>query len=89
MSGSHHAPAPWKNGRDANGNAIVCQGDDVRPDDEYYMPTAQANCALVDAAPDMLAALQAVADYWAGGDVPPELDAQIRAALVKARRVPE
>lgn len=89
MSRPHHAPAPWKNGRDADGNTIVCQCEDVRPGDPYYMATAQANRALVDAAPDLLAALQAVADYWAGGDVPAELDAQIRAAIAKAQRVPE
>jgi hypothetical protein len=43
-----------------------------------------ANSRLIAAAPDMLAALLAVADYWAGGDVPPEIDAQMRAAIARA-----
>lgn len=89
MSRPHHAPAPWKNGRDANGEAIVLQADDVKPNHPYYMRVAQANRALCDAAPELFAALQAVADYWTGGDVPPELDAQMRAALNKAREFPE
>lgn len=32
-----------------------------------------------------LAALEAVDDFWAGGDAPPELTAQIRAAIAKAK----
>jgi hypothetical protein len=43
-----------------------------------------ANARLIAAAPDLLAALQAVADYWAGGDVPEVLDTQMRAAIAKA-----
>ena len=43
-----------------------------------------ANARLISAAPDLLAALQAVADYWAGGDVPEEIDAAMRAAIAKA-----
>jgi len=45
----------------------------------------EANARLIAAAPDLLAALQAVADYWAGGDVPEVLDTQMRAAIAKAR----
>lgn len=33
---------------------------------------------------DELAALKEVADYWAGGDVPAEIDAQMRAAIASA-----
>jgi hypothetical protein len=33
---------------------------------------------------ELLTALQAVAEYWAGGDVPPELDAQMRSAIARA-----
>lgn len=43
-----------------------------------------ANARLIAAAPSMLRALQAVADYWAGGDVPAEIDAQMRAAIASA-----
>jgi hypothetical protein len=39
---------------------------------------------LITAAPDLLAALKKVADYWAGGDVPPEIDALMRAAIARA-----
>jgi hypothetical protein len=44
----------------------------------------EANARLIAAAPELLAALQAVADYWAGGDVPEVLDTQMRAAIAKA-----
>ena len=37
------------------------------------------------AAPELLAVLEQVADFWAGGDVPEELDAAMRAAIKKAR----
>ena len=46
---------------------------------------ANANARLIAAAPDLLEALEAVADYWAGGDVPEALDTQMRAAIAKAR----
>ena len=39
---------------------------------------------LIAAAPDLLAVLRDVADYWAGGDVPAELDARMRAAIAAA-----
>jgi hypothetical protein len=39
---------------------------------------------LIAAAPDLLAALKTVADYWAGGDVPPEIDTLMRAAIAQA-----
>jgi hypothetical protein len=43
-----------------------------------------ADARLIAAAPDLLAALKTVADYWAGGDVPPEIDALMRAAIARA-----
>jgi hypothetical protein len=55
-------------------NATDCMGSLV----------VEANARLIAAAPDLLAALQAVADYWAGGDVPPEIDALMRAAIARA-----
>ena len=45
---------------------------------------AIANARLIAAAPELLAALQLVADYWAGGDVPADIDAAIRAAIARA-----
>jgi hypothetical protein len=46
-----------------------------------------ANARLIAAAPELLAALQSVADYWAGGDVPADIDAAMRAAITKATGV--
>ena len=45
---------------------------------------AEAIEAEARPAPELLAVLQDVAAYWAGGDVPAELDARMRAAIVKA-----
>lgn len=50
--------------------------------------TARAALAdpVRDAAHELLAALEAVADYWAGGDVPKDIEAQMYAAIKKAKR---
>jgi hypothetical protein len=56
MTQAKHSPAPWKNGRDANGDVVICQADYATGpewDREY-----QANRALFDAAPELLGALQ-------------------------------
>ena len=45
---------------------------------------AEAIEAEVRPAPDLLAVLKEVADYWAGGDVPAELDARMRAVIAAA-----
>ena len=66
---------------------------DPEPDSKNYDPdfhkkvhgVNKANARLISAAPDLLAALQAVADYWEGGDVPADIDAAMRAALKKAK----
>jgi hypothetical protein len=86
-----HTPGPWRNGLDANGNPIVCQKYDgdlfgSEPNEEY-----QANCRLVDAAPDLLEALMrllpmAEDDAFQYGGKPDE-DGDIifaRAAIAKA-----
>jgi hypothetical protein len=44
----------------------------------------EANARLIAAAPELLAALQDVADYWAGGDIPADIYAGMRAAIAKA-----
>ena len=82
MSG--HTPGPW-----------TIQGAFIGTDDAHIAQVkgegrgvnsqrAEANLMLIAAAPDLLAVLQDVADFWAGGDVPPELDARMRAAIAKA-----
>ncbi len=58
-----HTPGPWYNGKDAQGNPIVCQEYDTEmlfggPNLEF-----QANCRLIDAAPDLLEVVQAVAGW--------------------------
>lgn len=88
MTDTQHTPGPWRAewvpkgqrpwvGRIAEGRwaALACG----KTDEE-----AEANARLIAAAPELLAALQAVADYWAGGDVPADIDAAMRAAIAKA-----
>ena len=41
----------------------------------------EANARLIAKAPEMQDVLRRVADFWAGGDVPAELDRDIRALL--------
>lgn len=44
-------------------------------------PESLCNARLMAAAPELAVTLAAVADYWAGGDAPPELEQRIYAAL--------
>ena len=81
-----HTPGPW----------TVTLGDTIAGAPAYWLiegaggvvgdvQSVNADDArLIAAAPALLAALQAVADYWAGGDVPAEIDAQMRAAIARA-----
>lgn len=87
---SAHTPGPWRvTGPNVRaGDALVAivtnhWADEPTPDDEKA-----SNARLIAAAPALLAALQAVADYWAGGDVPADIDAQMRAALQRAGGAP-
>lgn len=57
----------------------------VYPKTHAARAEANANACLIAAAPDLYVVLQAVADYWAGGDVPEDIDRLMRAALAKAR----
>lgn len=88
MSAPKHTPGPWQMRSqriqraatvEAPGRTPICVTTGVES-----KVTHEANARLIAAAPDLLAALEAVAEFWAGGDVPPELDAQMRAALAKA-----
>ena len=82
MSRPQHTPGPWTLSTDARGYDIVtgANGSQVLKGTMCMVTDAR----LIAAAPEMLAVLQAVADYWAGGDVPAELDAQMRAVIAKA-----
>ena len=92
MSAPKHTPGPWAvSGREINGP--IDTGVIVARIPEWGIladapDPGRANARLIAAAPDLLAALEAVAEFWAGGDVPAELDAQMRAALAKARGTP-
>ncbi len=91
-----HTPGPWKLVAGLSLRTNVVGGDGVEytkmtvatiePEDDNLeaVQVAKANARLIAAAPDLLAALRAVAEFWAGGDAPEELTAQINAALAKA-----
>ena len=43
------------------------------------------NASLIAAAPELLAALESVRDYWSGGDCPPALWGQITQTIARAK----
>jgi hypothetical protein len=63
MAITKHSPAPWKNGRDANGDVVICQTEYAQGDE--WNSEYQANRRLFDAAPDLLDALKTVTDHFA------------------------
>jgi hypothetical protein len=86
-----HTPGPWDNGLDANGRPLIFQ---QRPD-EFMLPHEineewQANRALVDAAPDLLAVLTWFQDQLADdsaidmGRMLDEMERRARHATAKA-----
>lgn len=86
---SKHTPGPWKFYDDSNDGKtnrieIVAIGKTVARIYHSVPEEDLPNARLIAAAPELLAALQAVADYWAGGDVPADIDAAMRAAIAKA-----
>ena len=100
MTDTQHTPGPWiacgwkrltvnagPEGRFEDQSTIVLMPG-ARHEREITSGTQlqemQANARLIAAAPELLTALQAVADYWAGGDVPADIDAAIRAAIARA-----
>ncbi len=61
--------------------------DDIIRRDSYNRSTGTAACDrryLLGLIAELVPTLQAVADFWAGGDAPPELTDRINAALAKA-----
>ena len=95
---NNHTQGPWKVAhpiQDADAaRHIWTQTDPATGHRELVaiIPDAEgdhvnADARLIAAAPDLLAALQSVADYWAGGDVPKDIDAAMRAAITKATGV--
>ena len=83
-----NTPGPWHTDKTKSFYVFAC-GSLAEQAGAQHGPfvanaSTAANARLIAAAPDLLSALQAVADYWAGGDVPPEIDAQMRAAIARA-----
>lgn len=78
-----HAPGPWH----VDGKTVKSVDHQryytvARVDNNKFTPEANAaNARLIAKAPAMLDVLRRVADFWAGGDVPEELDRDIRALL--------
>ena len=83
---TQHTPGPWHVTGDQHGTMITDNtGEQIALWPQQGGTVEQcANARLIAAAPDLLAALEAVAEYWAGGDVPADLDAQILAAIARA-----
>jgi len=87
-----HTPGPWMQWADTNiiiglhsgsnriENLRICEVAT-----HTWQDQGRYNARLIACAPELLEALKAVADYWAGGDVPEALDAQMRAAIAKAQ----
>lgn len=79
-----HTQGPWTvNGRyvstsDATVAHVSGEGRSITPEQ------AIANGRLIAAAPELLAALQAVSAYWAGGDVPADINTVMQAAINRA-----
>lgn len=94
----HHTPGPWAIIADVPGAAIgfraIVQNDDGMPGETICNPSpmGEANARLIAAAPDMLAALQAVAlllEHPEAGDIDADkvaraVDAALRAATGEA-----
>ena len=57
--------------------ALILDTDDTE--------TARRNARLIAAAPDLLATLEKVAAFWAGGDVPADLHAEMLAVIRQAK----
>ncbi len=86
-----HTPGPWQHTTGdttvyADG-VFVAECVPTSPwADDVPKREARANARLIAAAPELLASLQAVADFWAGGDAPQELTDQMHAAIAKATK---
>ena len=85
-----HTPGAWIARRGTIGTVqfhiaeMMPSGADDMPPGFAPAEQQEANAKLIASAPDLLAALQGVRDFWAGGDCPPELWDQISAAIAKA-----
>lgn len=87
MTDTQHTPGPWQADSDAyvvnEYNQVIA---DVFINDDDNWRERAANARLIAAAPELLAALQAVADYLpvSGILLRNDIDAAMRAAIAKA-----
>ncbi len=90
---SAHTPGPWEQGHRHDGDSRSVWYHRAGPNGGTWFrlanckgDEAEANAALISAAPDLLEACEALAAYfgatWAGA---PEERAKLRAAIAKAR----
>lgn len=84
-----HTPGPWRRYKDKTGRVSKIEGRGRRVC--TFQPSdlnAEANAALIAAAPEMLAMLlelQECAGYWSEYDVPLGLKERLDTAIRKAR----
>ena len=79
---SKHTPGPWRIDSGRHGIHIRAgKQTDPLGGDLVSATFNYANARLIAKAPAMHDVLRRVAEFWAGGDVPADLDRDIRALL--------
>jgi hypothetical protein len=74
----------WTIHRDPSSDGRLIK-DDVGTVAYVFADDDGTEARLIAAAPDLLAALEAVRDYWAGGDCPQALWGQIAQSIARAK----
>lgn len=78
---ARHTPGPWR--FTCNASRIELKTDAMHS--YAFSLSDEANARLIAAAPELLAALEEVWSFWAGGDCPPELEEKIKLAIASAK----
>ena len=80
---TYHTPGPWETSVLSDGTQWqVCEAGAG----DWIADCKNADDALlIAAAPELLAALESVRDYWSGGDCPPALWGQITQTIARAK----
>ena len=87
---TQHTPGPWAVGSHCMTAHVVYadggDGEQVAAASRAALPDSEsdANARLIAAAPDLLAVLEQVRDFWSGGDAPEALENAIHAAIARA-----
>jgi len=84
---TQHTPGPWQVNDNTLGEfSILNSRGDMRVATVAFGQVADtANARLIASAPDLLAVLEQVRDFWAGGDAPEALENAIHAAIARAK----